>query len=125
MENFRPSERSTCVSPNPEMSFLPSVPCLGVAGTENALGFRLFPPPAVESWIQADWPVRSGRVKTAPPCGPTPNTTALKGNPLRATTTLSTDQCPAKRETNPDLGPGISYDRAAETLWRTSKSDDE
>jgi len=29
-ENFRAIDKSTCVIPNPGMSFRPSVPCLGV-----------------------------------------------------------------------------------------------
>ena len=46
LKKLRATERSTCVSPKPGMSFRPSVPCLVVEGVENAARFNAFPPGA-------------------------------------------------------------------------------
>src|SRR5580704_30734 len=120
-------EKSTCTRPKPGMSFRPSVPWRIVEGAENAAGFRLLPPGAVGSEIQKGCPVtRSGRVVTYPPgSGEVPRTNALKGNPVRATTTPSTNQSRVRREASP-VAPvaGKAYVTAPEKLCLTSKSED-
>src|SRR5260221_6353200 len=92
MENLRAIEKSTCVSPNPEISFRPSVPCLGVEGIENALTLSIFLPGAFGALIHSGCPGRrSGRMRALPKADG-PKSTALNGNPVRATITVLTDQ---------------------------------
>src|SRR5580700_1866625 len=92
-ENFLASEKSNCVSPNPGISFRPSVPCWPAGAGLNAAGLRLCPPPADGFEIHFGWPgTKSGRIKVNPSTGEAAKLIALKGNPLLATPTASTDQ---------------------------------
>src|SRR5579872_5236231 len=95
------------------MSLRPSVPCRGTEGTENAAGFRPFPPahggpseaihcaPYSQTGCAA---TRSGR-ESANPWGPgeARKSAPLNGNALRATMTASTDQLRVKKDRGPDL----------------------
>src|SRR6266851_5672748 len=105
MENFRPTEKSTCVRPKPGISFRPSVPCRIGEGIENASGLRDFPPPALAFEIQTGCPgTKSGRERATPPgSGEAEATTALKGTPVRITPTMSMNQSFVKRAIGPDL----------------------
>src|SRR6266705_4148502 len=112
-------ERSICVRPKPAMSLRPSVPCLVVEGTENALTFKILPPGAVAFAIQKGCPATmSGRVNANPiGSGDVPNTVALNGNPLRATRTVSMDQFRVRRAKAPDFAAaGREYAKAPEKL---------
>src|SRR5712664_4576018 len=127
MENPRATERSTCLNPKPEMSFRPSVPCLMGEGERNALGLSILPPGAFAAGIHNRWPAtRSGRGCTLKPgSGLSTKLIPLKGNPLLAKITASTDQFLVARAKGPDLtAEGMSYVMAPEKLWRTSKSED-
>src|SRR6266403_2293226 len=94
MEKALVTDRSTCVSPKPWISLRPSVPCRIADGAVKAAGFTIFPPAAAELEIHCGCPATtSGRVSTNPiGSGDVPNTTPLKGNPERATTTIAIDQ---------------------------------
>src|SRR6185437_9844632 len=92
--NLRLMDRSIWVKPKPVISFRPSFPCRVVVGTENAPGFRNFPPGALECATQYGCPATTSRRDSAenPGSGEAKITTPLNGKPLRATTTESTDQ---------------------------------
>src|SRR5580692_9109531 len=127
MGNLLTIERSTCVRPNPGMSFRPSVPCRTVDGIENAFGLRLLPPGAAELAIHSVCPsTRSGLVSAFPSgSGELPTTIALKGSPLRATITVSTDQSRVRAFIQCDLDTaGMEITAAPEKLCRTSKSEE-
>jgi hypothetical protein len=123
MAIFRASDRSTCVSPNPRRSLRPSDPCTPSGGTEKASAFNDRPPGKLVPYNQ------TGLLKSRSGLRCEPSTAlwtcALKGSPVRATTTESMDQFPNNAPRSLDrVGPGISKVSAAERLWRTSKSDE-
>src|SRR6266404_8792534 len=109
------------------MLFRASLPCRTVAGTIKAFALRILPPGAEELDIQKLCPATiSGRVRAYPPgSGETPKTFAFKGNPLRATTTVSTVQSLETQRSPGRPRRGASKVSAPETLCRTSKSEDE
>src|SRR5579859_286842 len=98
--NLRSIDRSTSVNPNPGMSFRASVPCRRVDEIENAFEFRFFPPGAAgfESHNACPGTI-SGRIKETPKIGDGAKICALKGNPVRATITASSDQFLVRRLT--------------------------
>src|SRR5437762_12415539 len=103
MENFRPTDRSTCLRPKPVMSFRASVPCRMTEASANAAGFKLLPPGAVGFEIQTGCPAtRSGRLLAEPPgSGEREVNVALIGNTVRATTIASRDQSFVRIDSRP------------------------
>src|SRR5487761_271018 len=92
--NFRLTERSTWAMPKPGMSFLASLPCLGIAGIENAFALRIFPPGAPEFETQNGCPATTSGLDSAesPGSGDANITTPLNGKPVRNVSTESMAQ---------------------------------